>query len=189
MAFSSTVEGTDIWGRWRVKWGTFTNAGGDTGGDIDTGCGNILAFFLSTKGAAAVAKQNVVNETFPDFTGPNVTIVCNDGDDGTWLAIEGETVQPSTTTGETTTFDTSVVGNKVFAIGSIAVGANGTSEVDLTHCMEKVEAFHMTLKGAATDADTPVVNEDFPIDGTAITVDATDNVTIYFLAIGVKGGV
>jgi hypothetical protein len=85
MAFASTIVGETVFGNKRVHTGTFTNAGGDSGGNINTGL-NLCEFIsLQVNSAAVVANVAVTNETFP-VAGAAVTIVTNADDDGTWWA-------------------------------------------------------------------------------------------------------
>jgi hypothetical protein len=86
MAFAYTVEGTSYFGDKKVAWGTFTNGGSDTGGDIKTGLTKVECFLTSLKGSAVIAAAEVINETLPLSSG-DVTIVTNAGDDGYWFAI------------------------------------------------------------------------------------------------------
>ena len=86
MAFSYTVERRTVIGNLRLVAGTYTNASGDTGGDINTGLVRVEHFQLQPKGTAILASAPVVNETLP-MSGGTVTIVTNDDEDGTWCAI------------------------------------------------------------------------------------------------------
>ena len=72
-------------GNKKMTYGTYTNAGGDTGGNIDTGLTVCEAMFLQT-GAAVSADQATINETLP-ADGSVLTIVTTDGSDGSWIAI------------------------------------------------------------------------------------------------------
>lgn len=74
-------------GNKRIIFGTFTNAAGDTGGDVVTGLSRVDFFQLQHTGAvAAPTSVNTANETFPLESG-TVTIVTGDGEDGIWMAI------------------------------------------------------------------------------------------------------
>ena len=73
-------------GNKRIAWGTFTNGGGDTGGDIDTGLEVVEFMILQTAGTGVSADQHAVNETLP-VDGSAITIVSTDGADGIWFAI------------------------------------------------------------------------------------------------------
>lgn len=80
-----TVPGT---GAKAHVFGTYTNDGGSTGGDVVTGLNVVEAFLLQPKGAAVSANQPVVNETFPlTNTGGAVTIVTSANEVGQFLAI------------------------------------------------------------------------------------------------------
>lgn len=86
MAFTSAVLGTTVFGNKRVKWGTFTTSGSDTGGDISTGLTRVDMMLLQHSGATDVDDAPAVNETFP-LSGGDVTIVHTASADGYWLAI------------------------------------------------------------------------------------------------------
>ena len=86
MAFEYTVEGKTVMGNKRVHFGTFTNGGGDSGGDIVTGLRRVEFISLQHTGAAAIASAPVVNETIPATTG-TMTIVTTAGADGVWWAM------------------------------------------------------------------------------------------------------
>lgn len=86
MAFSSAITDLSVFGDKKVSYGTYTNGGSDTGGDIDTGldvCENIR---LQPKGSAVIANNPVVNETLP-IAGSAVTIVTTADEDGYWVAF------------------------------------------------------------------------------------------------------
>jgi len=85
MAFSFTKDNESVAGDIRVTGGTFTNAGGSTGGDIRTGMGKTQGMILQQKGSAVIASQAVVNETFP--LGDPLTIVTASDTSGYWLAF------------------------------------------------------------------------------------------------------
>ena len=85
MAFTYTKDGISIWGTHKISYGTFTNGATDEGGDVNTGLNKILWFHITVKATTTAATLPVVNETFP-LAGPNVTIVCEDGQDGYWVA-------------------------------------------------------------------------------------------------------
>ena len=84
MAFTYTVDEQQlIGGSLRKVFGTF-NADSVTGGDIETGLEYVLSIVM-TANAAAVGNAPVANETFPLNKG-GVTIVCDNGEVGTWEA-------------------------------------------------------------------------------------------------------
>ena len=88
MAFSSLINNNgvaNLAGVKKVVTGTFTQASGDTGGDVVTGLRRVEFFSAQPTGTAVIANQIVVNETFPAETG-NITIVTNAGNTGNWLA-------------------------------------------------------------------------------------------------------
>lgn len=89
MAFASTVTRQDenfMLGGKLIKWGTFTNTDGSTGGNIDTGLRQADTVLLQYSGASAVADKAVVNETL-SADGSAVTIVTTADADGYWLAL------------------------------------------------------------------------------------------------------
>lgn len=84
MAFSFTKADEFAAGDLRFTEGTYTSAGGSTGGDIYTGLQKVEGIALQQKGSAVVASQAVANETFP-MVDP-VTIVTAANGAGYWLA-------------------------------------------------------------------------------------------------------
>jgi len=85
MAFSFTKTHESPMGQMRVTLGTYTSAGGSTGGDIYTGLQKVNQLILQTKAEAVVAAAPVINETFP-ITDP-VTVVTGANETGYWMAI------------------------------------------------------------------------------------------------------
>lgn len=86
MAFASSLVYRTKFANKNVHIGIYTNAGGDTGGDINTGLTSCEAMFLQPIGASVIATAPTVNETLP-VAGSAVTIVTADGEDGWWMAI------------------------------------------------------------------------------------------------------
>ena len=87
MAFSSSIIlKNKIFGSRKIVVGTYTNASGDTGGDIDTGLKRVEFLVLQPKGSSVIATAPSVNETFP-CDGSAVTIVTADNEDGYWFAF------------------------------------------------------------------------------------------------------
>ncbi len=89
MAFTYTIKtatgGEQVFGASKVVFGTFTSAGGSTGGDIKTGLARVDCIYM-TASAAAVGNAPVANETFPLSSG-DVTIISDANETGTWFAI------------------------------------------------------------------------------------------------------
>lgn len=85
MAFSYTLTFQDIKGTERYTRGTFANAGGSTGGDINTGLKECRDMKLQYTGTTVVSDAAVVNETYP-CAGNAVTIVTVADKSGTWEA-------------------------------------------------------------------------------------------------------
>lgn len=85
MAFTFTKTAEIPVGQQRVTMGTYTSAGGSTGGDIYTGLQKINQLILQPKGEAVVAGHHVVNETFP-IVDP-ATIVSGANEAGYWMAV------------------------------------------------------------------------------------------------------
>ena len=88
MAFNAqrfSTEPFTVEGNFRVSWGTFTNDGGSTGGDIVTGLNQVFFLELTHTGSAVVASAPVVNESFPTGSG-TITIVTVADADGIWKA-------------------------------------------------------------------------------------------------------
>ena len=84
MGFAASRTGEEIVGNRRITWGTFTNDGGSTGGDIDTGLHYVDRMTL-TAGAAIHADSPAINETLPCL-GSAVTIVTSANGCGFWEA-------------------------------------------------------------------------------------------------------
>ena len=81
MVFSSTITFRTVIGNKRLVVGTFTNAAGDAGGEIDTGLVKVQAFvpsFSSHLGSEA-PKISISSGT--------VTIVTSEAVDGYFIAI------------------------------------------------------------------------------------------------------
>ncbi len=80
--FSRAAEGDTV----RVK-GKYVLDGGSTGGDIVTGLKEVLGITLQPRGAAVVANQPAVNETFPlRNSNGAVTFVTTADQEGTFEA-------------------------------------------------------------------------------------------------------
>jgi hypothetical protein len=79
MAFAYTVDGGSVAGDFRVKWGSYTNGGGDTGGAIVTG--------LATAPIHGVTNSTDENAIEIVEASGTLTIDCTDGDDGKWFAF------------------------------------------------------------------------------------------------------
>jgi hypothetical protein len=86
MTFSYTVDRRGVKGNIKYAYGTYTNAGGDTGGDIYTGLNRVDYFELIPNSATVIATGCVVNETLPALAQENVTIKTADDEDGYWYA-------------------------------------------------------------------------------------------------------
>ena len=85
MAFSSVLLDREIFGTRWIAWGTF-DATGVTGGDVVTGLGQIESFAAIYTGSFQATAPITVNETFP-FAGGDITIICDSGAAGLWIAI------------------------------------------------------------------------------------------------------
>jgi hypothetical protein len=85
VAFSFTKNNAEnVAGDMRITSGTFTSAGGSTGGDIYTGLQKVNGMILQQNAAAVVASQAVINETFPKAD--PITIVSAANAVGYWQA-------------------------------------------------------------------------------------------------------
>jgi hypothetical protein len=84
MAFTFTKTNETVEGNMRFTYGTFTSAGGSTGGDIYTGLQKVDGMILQQNAAAVVASQPALNETFPKAD--PVTIVTIANGTGYWAA-------------------------------------------------------------------------------------------------------
>ena len=88
MAFTTTINNNgvpNIVGTKKIVTGTFTNTGGSTGGDIDTGLKLVEFFDAKPTGASVTANEITLNETFPASTN-EITIVTGANVDGVWIA-------------------------------------------------------------------------------------------------------
>lgn len=86
MAFVSAITQRGVMGNKKYAMGTFTNASGDTGGNIETGLTVCEFMSLQSTGTAVIANAPVINEAFP-AAGNAVTIVTTDNEDGIWFAL------------------------------------------------------------------------------------------------------
>lgn len=88
MAFSAPQDTLAYFGNKRFVSGTYTNSGGDTGGEVVTGLSTVEKFWMQPIGAAVIANAPVANETFPlsNATG-SVTIVNTANESGLWFAL------------------------------------------------------------------------------------------------------
>ena len=85
MAFTFSKTDEFVAGDLRFTMGTFTSAGGSTGGDIYTGLQKVEALRLTHKSDAAVATFPVINETFPKAD--PITVVTAANGVGWWIAM------------------------------------------------------------------------------------------------------
>jgi len=87
MAFTAPLTSQSVFGNKRILYGSYTNTGGSTGGDVATGLEVVELFTIQPRGTMALATQSVVNETLPlsNSTG-SVTIVTSADELGTWIA-------------------------------------------------------------------------------------------------------
>ena len=76
MAFAATQTGQSVFGNLKVHYGTYTQAGGDDGGDIQTGLGQVDSF-QATAATKQVTDKGKVTITTAD-PGEEVT--------GYWMA-------------------------------------------------------------------------------------------------------
>ncbi len=86
MGFTTTIIKRANFGDFKVLVGTFANDAQDTGGSITlTHELHKIYFFVAQGTGSAAANQPIVNGSFPlDDT---ITIVCDAGQDGVWLAL------------------------------------------------------------------------------------------------------
>lgn len=89
MAFSATKVGETVFGNLRVTYGYWT-AGGDTGGDINTGLHRCVHMQLTAGGSSIVADAPTINETNlaagKAVDGSAVTIITTSNTSGFWMA-------------------------------------------------------------------------------------------------------
>ena len=86
MAFSASKTGEHVVGDLRMTRGTYSNSGGSTGGDINTGLHQCVNLIPSAAGSSIVADAPTVNETFP-CAGNAVTIITTANTAGYWTAF------------------------------------------------------------------------------------------------------
>jgi len=87
MVFTSTVTRKTVQGNRKVIYGTFTNTGGSSGGDIVPGLKRMDYVQLQYSGTSVLqANSPVINETFP-FSGTACTIVTETDANGHWVAV------------------------------------------------------------------------------------------------------
>lgn len=86
MAFTSVLTGFISKGNKKGSYGTYANAAGSTGGDINTGLDVVDSFSLIPNQAAVAANQHVLNETLP-AAGSAITIVTGANEGGNWEAV------------------------------------------------------------------------------------------------------
>lgn len=86
MAITTTKDIDTVIGNMRLTGGTTTISGGSTGGDLNTGLHQCLACWFVGAGAAVVADDTSVNETFP-CDGSAVTIVTTANAPLRWFAL------------------------------------------------------------------------------------------------------
>ena len=85
MAFESAITNRDIGGNTRRHSGTYTNSGGGTGGDINTGLVSCDFIILQPYDSSVESDSPVVNEALP-VDGSAVTIVTIADEVGNWSA-------------------------------------------------------------------------------------------------------
>lgn len=85
MAMTSAKTGENVAGALRMTYGTWT-AGGDTGGNINTGLHQVVSMSLSAAGSSIVADAPTINETFP-CDGSAITIITTSNTSGYWIAF------------------------------------------------------------------------------------------------------
>ena len=86
--FTASVTETTTFGARLVKYGTYTNTGGSTGGDIVTNLTQVQNCQLQPNAAAVIATQSVVNETFPlSNSNGAVTIVTSSNESGYFVCF------------------------------------------------------------------------------------------------------
>lgn len=84
--FASAVLGRSVFGNKQIVWGTYTAAGGSTGGTVTTGLDQVDMFIPTAGGASIVADAPTVNSTFPLASG-SVTLIVTATTTGYWTAI------------------------------------------------------------------------------------------------------
>jgi len=84
MAFTSAVTDVRVQGNRKIAYGTFTNAGTDSGGEIDTGLSYVDVFLYSVSSHLGAESMKVTKNS---SSAGKVTVVSSDGADGDWVAF------------------------------------------------------------------------------------------------------
>jgi hypothetical protein len=82
MAFAYAISGGTIFGNKRIKFGTFTNGVGDSGGAIVTGLNKVDFINFAISSGISEFPPNISSNT-----AGTVTIATSNGTDGTWFAF------------------------------------------------------------------------------------------------------
>jgi len=82
--FSYTQDGRTIVGTKWMAWGTFSSDS-ETTGELYTGLELVENLQLTVKDSSVAANAPTYNETLP--TVDPITIICDAGEDGCWIAI------------------------------------------------------------------------------------------------------
>jgi len=85
MSIASTFVGRSVMGNECMTWGTYTDSGAATEGNIDTKLHLCTRMFLQPHGATVSTNASVINETLP-VAGSAVTIRCDASQTGMWYA-------------------------------------------------------------------------------------------------------
>lgn len=81
--------------------------------------------------------------------------------------------------------DTTVFGPKMIKYGTYT-SSGGSTGGDITTNLNVVQGCYLTASGAAVDANSPAINETFPLVNStgAVTIVTTANATGYFMCFG-----
>lgn len=84
-------------------------------------------------------------------------------------------------------FSASKTGEHVFGDLRVTRGTwtgGGDTGGNINTGLHQVVAMQLTAAGSSIVADTPTINETFPVDGSAVTIICTSNTDGYWLAFG-----
>ncbi len=85
MSISATLLGRSVVGNECMTWGTYTDSGAATEGNVNTYLGVCTKMILQPYGTTVATNAGVINETFP-VDGSAVTIRVDASQVGLWLA-------------------------------------------------------------------------------------------------------
>lgn len=85
MSITATLLGRSVVGNECMTWGTYTDSGAATEGNVNTYLGVCSKMVLQPYGSSVAGNASVINETFP-VAGSAVTIRTDASQAGLWIA-------------------------------------------------------------------------------------------------------